>query len=66
MVRPKSEELKKHTLNLREGDMEKLELLFPQLRPSVILRKIVSRFVDNAMSAAESTSLPVNNLDLDL
>lgn len=43
---PKSEDLQKHTLNLRAGDMEKLRDFFPDIPPSNMIRTIVSRYVD--------------------
>lgn len=42
----KAEDLQKHTLNLRSGDFERLGELFPDLGPSVALRKIISSLID--------------------
>jgi len=42
----KSEELQKHTLNLRAGDMDRLRDLFPDIPPSNMVRTIISRYVD--------------------
>lgn len=53
MARMKTEELKKHTLNLRDGDMEKLTALFPSVQSSVMVRKIISRFIDKQMAVRE-------------
>lgn len=58
MARVKTEDLKKHTLNLREGDMEALALLFPKFSPSVMVRRIVSKFVDQV------SNVPEEDLDL--
>lgn len=63
MARVKTEELKKHTLNLREGDMEALAVLFPRFHPSVMVRKIVSKFVDRARDVDENKVAP-DNLDI--
>jgi len=63
MGRPKTEELKKHTLNLREGDMETLAELFPKYHPSVMVRRIVSKFVDKARDVPEQ---PVETTDIKL
>lgn len=52
MARGKDEDLQKHTLNLRTGDMEQLGLLFPRSPPSVIARQIISRFIDQTKQAA--------------
>jgi hypothetical protein len=43
----RSEELQKHTLNLRAGDMDRLRDLFPDIPPSNMIRTIVSRYVDD-------------------
>lgn len=63
MARPKVEELHKHTLNLRAGDMQALEELFPNLPPSIMARKIISRFIDKTRSVTEVT-LPTPDLDI--
>ena len=63
MARPKTEELKKHTLNLREGDMEALVELFPKLHPSTVVRQIVSKFIDKVRNVPEQ---PVENLNIDM
>lgn len=43
---PKNDELSKHTLLLRSGDYERLRELFPEVGAAVIIRKLVSRFLD--------------------
>lgn len=58
MGRKKAEELKKHTLNLREGDMEALAELFPRFNPSVMVRRIVSRFIDQTRKVPENKVEP--------
>lgn len=63
MARKKVEELKKHTLNLREGDMEALAELFPRYNPSVMVRKIVSKFIDQTRQIPEEKITP-KNIDL--
>ena len=56
MAKPKTEELQKHTLNLRAGDLDALASLFPGKSPTVMLRRIVSRFIDKTKAAvAEKT-----------
>ncbi len=42
----KSEDLQKHTLNLRAGDVDKLRDFFPDSPPTNLIRTIVSRYVD--------------------
>ena len=63
MARAKTEDLHKHTLNLRAGDMEKLAQLFPSRAPAVVIRMMVSKFIDRSMAAAKPE--PVST-DLDL
>ena len=63
MARKKVEELKKHTLNLREGDMEALAELFPRFNPSVMVRRIVSKFIDQTRNVPEE---PIETSTLDL
>jgi hypothetical protein len=40
-------ELQKHTLNLREGDYEKIATYMPDVPTAIVIRRIISRFVDN-------------------
>ena len=35
------EDLQKHTLNLYKGDFEELCALFPDIKPSILVREIV-------------------------
>ncbi len=67
MARIKDEDLQKHTLNLRKGDIEQLGLLFPKVAPSVIARQIISRFIDQTREAAlgdqSIPSLPEDVID---
>lgn len=60
MVKHKVEELHKHTLNLRAGDMEAIAQLFPGKSPSGIIRRIISRYVDRASVVDEQpVSTPI-------
>lgn len=52
MPRKSDIELKKHTLNLRAGDMDTLAQLFPRDTPANIVRRLVSLYVDKSLSAA--------------
>lgn len=38
--------LQKHTLNLREGDFERLAELHPDLKPAFVIRTLVASHVD--------------------
>lgn len=61
MARKSEDELQKHTLHLFRGDFEKLQLLFPALGASVVIRKLVR----NTIQRAEATS-PQPKLDEDI
>lgn len=52
-------ELQKHTLNLRKGDYETIQAYFAhrEIRASVIIRKIVSRFVDELINKEPDTEV---------
>lgn len=40
------EPLQKHTLNLWEGDYEKLRVLYPDVGAGAIIRRVVRRFIE--------------------
>lgn len=40
------DDLTKHTLHLRKGDWDRLRSLFPEISTSLIIRKIISNFID--------------------
>lgn len=42
----KREDLRKHTLHLRNGDWEKLEEAHPTIPTAVVIRTIVGNYVD--------------------
>ena len=65
MSRQKTEELKKHTLNLRDGDVETIAHLFPNKSPSVVIRKIISKFVDSCLAGQEERKVPVPPINLE-
>lgn len=46
MAKADEEGLQKHTLNLFPGDYEKLRELYPDVGASVIIRRIVRRFIE--------------------
>lgn len=64
MARGKTEDLQKHTLNLRTGDMEALQELFPKIPASVMVRRVISKFVDKVRHVPESEEVDVPNIDL--
>lgn len=63
MAKPKNHDLKKHTLNLRAGDMEAMRDLFPGKDASGMVRQIISAFVDNARRS--TAVMPQVQIDLD-
>ena len=60
----KNVDLKKHTLNLREGDFDEMALLFPKLGGSVAIRTLISNFVDKSKAAATTPTPPVKGIEL--
>lgn len=63
MSRPKTEDLQKHTLNLRKGDVDAIRALFPRKDATVVIRRIVSKFVDKTRQVEEQ---PVTVTDLEI
>lgn len=59
MARPKNHDLEKKTLNLRKGDFEKLAALHPHPGPSVMLRKIISAYVDSKAGENRTSNLDI-------
>ena len=60
----KNVDLKKHTLNLREGDFDQMALLFPKLGGSVAIRTLISNFVDKAKVNSPTPTPPVKDIEL--
>ena len=56
--------LQKHSIYLRAGDMEFLIQRLPEGKASEMVRKVVSRFVDD-MRAAEGPAPEFTDLNLD-
>lgn len=54
MAKSKNTDLIKKTLNLREGDFEKMANLFPHIGGSIAIRQLVSTFVDKHYPKEES------------
>lgn len=57
---PKNEELQKHTLNLRAGDVEKLRDFFPDIPASNLIRTIISRYVDDLEGERKQLNVKVS------
>lgn len=41
-----NEELTKHTLFLRKGDWDRLRSIYPEISTSLVIRRMISEFVD--------------------
>lgn len=65
MARPKNEQLQKHTMNFRAGDMEALQHIFPNYAPAVVVRQLISRFIDRA-NAAAADKIPQEDIGLNI
>jgi hypothetical protein len=59
MARKAEHDLRKHTLNLFAGDVEKIQNFFPEIGASVIIRKIVHEFVERVEAEVEGTKVSV-------
>lgn len=53
------EGLQKHTLNLFEGDYEKLRALYPDVGAGAIVRRIVRRFIEQVEANGSSIDAKV-------
>lgn len=51
------QDLTKHTLFLRRGDVEELQVLYPEVGASIIIRKLVSDHIDRIRSAAPQNQI---------
>lgn len=58
-MKSEDEGLQKHTLNLFEGDYEKLRMLFPDIGAGAIVRRIVRRFLEQVESNGGSIDAKV-------
>lgn len=56
MPRPPSN-LKKHTLNLFEGDFDRLQTLYPEVGAGVIIRNVIHKFLRNLEAGTETAPL---------
>lgn len=59
----KNHDLQKHTLNLRRGDVDRIREIHPNLDSAVVIRQLVSKYVDDYKT---STPLPKVQVDRDL
>jgi len=55
-----SNNLKKHTLNLREGDFDEIADRFENVGASLVIRRIVSNFVDNLRSGDKQAAFNIS------
>lgn len=56
------EDLTKHTLHLRRGDADRIRSLFPDLGYAVVIRTLVSNFLDK--DDDERQGMVVKEIDL--
>lgn len=52
-----SEPLHKHTLNLFEGDYERIQALYPDIGAATIIRQVVRSYLDNVEKKTRKTDL---------
>lgn len=57
---PSPEKLSKHTLNLYDGDFERLQDLYPDIGASVIIRKLVRERINKAQ--VDTSAITVEDL----
>ena len=53
------EGLQKHTLNLFEGDYEKLRVLYPDVGAGAVIRRIVRRYLEQVEATGVSIDAKV-------
>lgn len=66
MAPRKTEDLEKKTMNFRRGDFALVKQIFPQRDESVMVRKILSAFLDRHMAAAEAAQHVPEGVDLSI
>lgn len=58
MRKRESHPIRKHTLNLYEGDFERLTVLFPKAGAGKIIRTLVRKFVTQVEEQAQQNATP--------
>lgn len=66
MAPRKTENLEKKTMNFRQGDFALVKQIFPQRDESVMVRKILSAFLDRHMQAAEAIVPENTGVEIDI
>ena len=64
MPKPSEIPLRKHTLNLFEGELDELAALFPDLHKSVVVRHIVHDTIERHKAAAPKAD--IKNIEVKL
>lgn len=59
-MKPIKEDLQKHTLNLRAGDYERLQSLYPEVGAALVIRKIVSAFLDRDTAEIDTSKMEIS------
>lgn len=54
------QDLTKHTLLLRRGDVEELQILYPEVGASIIIRKLVADHIDKIRASAPRNEVKVD------
>lgn len=57
------EPVQKHTLNLYEGDFQRLQDMFPEIGASLVIRKIIRKYLTDA---SPKGSMPVPKEEITL
>lgn len=66
MKRKESKPLTKHTLNLYEGQAEKLQTLHPRLGAAYVIRKLIDKHIEEAEKlAAEAVPEPQVEINIE-
>ncbi len=56
MPKRSEQSLTKHTLNLYEGDYERVQDLYPDIGAAVIIRKVLRQFIEGIEAQAPATA----------
>ena len=59
MAKRSNQPLHKHTLNLYDGDFQRLGDLYPAVGAAIIIREIVHTFLNKVENGADKNALPV-------
>lgn len=66
MAPRKTEDLEKKTMNFRKGDFALVKQIFPNRDESVMVRKILSAFLDRQVRASEAVPVAPEGVDINI